>query len=261
MKGPASWGEFETASPELVRLARSLFDETGLALLGTIRKDGFPRISPVEPLFFAGELYLGMMWQSYKEQDFQRDLRCMVMNTVHDRMLKDGEFKLADIAIEVTDADERKAWETAILEYLGIPMGDDNDEPYHLFKPKVFAFNRSDGSRNLAKDIVTTSDLPLRLGNLPEYILFGGIWSDGTTMWVVDYVVIHGTNGMDKRSAGSERATGKLFAYNLVDDPDTPENELGQRQADLGPHSALRQRLAAGLLVERDPERPVEFHW
>ena len=38
-------------------------------MLGTIRKDGFPRVSPVEFFIFSGELYLGMIWQSYKAQD------------------------------------------------------------------------------------------------------------------------------------------------------------------------------------------------
>ena len=69
MKETASWGEFETASPELARLARGLFDETGLVMLGTIRRDGSPRVSPVEFFIFAGELYLGMIWRSYKAQD------------------------------------------------------------------------------------------------------------------------------------------------------------------------------------------------
>ena len=130
------WGEFETASPEIARLARGLFGETGLVLVGTLRKDGFPRISPVEPLIASGELYLGMMWQSLKAKDLQRDPRCTVMNTVHDRMLKDGECKLAGLAIEVTDAAERRAWEVAFYEHLGMKPEED-DEPYHLFKVGV----------------------------------------------------------------------------------------------------------------------------
>lgn len=129
----ASWDEFEAASPELARLGRGLFDETGLVMLGTIRRDGFPRVSPVEFFIFAGELYLGMIWQSYKAQDLQRDPRCMVMSTVHDRMLKDGEFKMAGIATEVTNKTERKAWSAALLEHMGFSP-EDGDEPYHLFK-------------------------------------------------------------------------------------------------------------------------------
>ena len=97
----------------MARLARGLFDETWLVLLGTIRRDDFPRISPVEPLLFAGELYLGMMWQPRKAQDLQRDPRCTVMNAVHDRMVRDGEFKLTGIAAEVTDTTERQAYAVA----------------------------------------------------------------------------------------------------------------------------------------------------
>ena len=106
-------------------------------MLGTIRRDGSPRISPVEFLIFAGEIYLGMIWRSYKAQDLQRDPRCMVMNTVHDRELKDGEFKMAGIAAEVTDTAERQSWATALLEQLGISPVEDDDEPYHLFKIRL----------------------------------------------------------------------------------------------------------------------------
>ena len=134
MNETASWGEFEAASPELARLGRGLFDETGLVMLGTTRRDGFPRVSPVEFFIFAGELYLGMIWRSYKARDLQRDARCMVMNTVHDRQLPDGEFKLAGIAAEVTDEAERQAWAAALLEHMGWSPEDDDDEPYHLFK-------------------------------------------------------------------------------------------------------------------------------
>ena len=127
----ASWGDFEAADPELAALGRALFLETQLVLVGSLRKDGWPRISPVEPLFFASELYLCMMWRSYKALDLRRDSRCMVMNTVHDRMLKDGEFKLTGRAVEVADAAERKAYEAALLERLGFDL---TGEDYHLFK-------------------------------------------------------------------------------------------------------------------------------
>ena len=73
-------------------------------MLGTIRRDGSPRISPVEFLIFDGEICLGMIWLSYKAQDLQRDPRCMVMNTVHDRELKDGVATASFAKIE------NKAW-------------------------------------------------------------------------------------------------------------------------------------------------------
>ena len=131
------WGDFEAADPQLAALGRALFLETQLVLVGSLRKDGWPRISPVEPLFFAGELYLGMMWRSRKALDLRRDPRCTVMNTVHDRMLKDGEFKLFGVAVEVEDPSERAAYEVAIREQLGFDL---TGEDYHLFKIAIASF-------------------------------------------------------------------------------------------------------------------------
>ena len=72
-----TWGKFKSHSPELAALGEERFESTGLVLLGTLRKDGWPRISPVEPLIADGHLYLGMMWQSRKALDLLRDPRVL----------------------------------------------------------------------------------------------------------------------------------------------------------------------------------------
>jgi hypothetical protein len=56
-----NWGEFSRAAPELAALGEERFERTGLSLVGTITRDGHPRISPVEPYIVDGELLLGMM--------------------------------------------------------------------------------------------------------------------------------------------------------------------------------------------------------
>ena len=43
------WGDLEAAAPEIVRLGAERFQQSRVALLGTLREDGSPRISPVEP--------------------------------------------------------------------------------------------------------------------------------------------------------------------------------------------------------------------
>lgn len=68
-----NWSGFREAAPALAEKAEELFDRSGVILLGTIRKDGSPRISPVEPLIVDGDLYLGMMWQSLKALDLMHD--------------------------------------------------------------------------------------------------------------------------------------------------------------------------------------------
>ena len=65
----ASWGEFVRADPSFGALAVARIDGEGLVMVGTLRRNGWPRISPVEPLIVGGELCLGMMWRSRKAVD------------------------------------------------------------------------------------------------------------------------------------------------------------------------------------------------
>jgi hypothetical protein len=98
-----NWAEFAAAAPELARWGEERFKATGLALVGTLRKDGLPRISPVEPLIVDGQLYLGMMYRSRKALDLLRDSRCLVQTTVRDREDLAGELKLRGRAVDVQD--------------------------------------------------------------------------------------------------------------------------------------------------------------
>jgi hypothetical protein len=64
-----NWQAFAAAAPELAHLGGRRLAASRLVLLGTLRADGSPRISPVEPYEVDGELLLGMMWQSRKALD------------------------------------------------------------------------------------------------------------------------------------------------------------------------------------------------
>ena len=89
-----NWSEMERRQPRLAELGRQRLIEPGVLLVGTIRRDGTPRISPVEPWLMDGELWLSMMWQSAKAVDLLRDPRVLVHNAVSSRNGEDGEFKL-----------------------------------------------------------------------------------------------------------------------------------------------------------------------
>ncbi|HEU4760187.1 MAG TPA: hypothetical protein VFT91_09440 [Dehalococcoidia bacterium] len=88
-----NWHAFAQATPELAALGKERFDRTGIVLVGSTRKDGTARISPVEHFIFEGELYLGMMWQSRKALDLLRDPRCVVHSAVIDKNDPAGEFQ------------------------------------------------------------------------------------------------------------------------------------------------------------------------
>jgi hypothetical protein len=74
----------------------------GVALLGTIRRDGSPRISPVEPAIAAGQLMFGIM-RSAKNRDLERDPRCVLHSSVSDPNGSEGEFKLYGRAVLIED--------------------------------------------------------------------------------------------------------------------------------------------------------------
>ena len=140
-----NWARFKKAAPKLAHKAEELFEKSGVVLLGTIRKDGGPRISPVEFVFLLGEIYLGMMPKSLKARDLLRDPRCTVHSAVSDRMAKHGEFKLHGRAVQVRDPKERKRYGLALKKKIGWNP-EESGMPYHLFKidVKTAAFFRNE---------------------------------------------------------------------------------------------------------------------
>lgn len=99
-----NWAEFEVAAPEIAQLGRERLEEARVALLGTLRKDGSPRISPIEPFLSQGHLLLGAMSRSAKTRDLKRDPRCVLHSTVTGPDTGDPELKLYGHAVEVDDA-------------------------------------------------------------------------------------------------------------------------------------------------------------
>jgi hypothetical protein len=81
-----SWAEL----PD--ELARA--DLLGFAYLGTVRRDGWPRISPVEAHVLDGRLLIGVMPRSLKARDLERDPRCTLQSAVAGPDSGDPELKL-----------------------------------------------------------------------------------------------------------------------------------------------------------------------
>ena len=77
-----------------------------------------------------------------------------------------------------------------------------------LSVPKVFAYTRATEARDESKDIATNQGSLLETDNGFK----AGIWSNGTTMWVLNYRFGEDTDGNDTGDG-----TGKLFAFKLSD--------------------------------------------
>jgi pyridoxamine 5'-phosphate oxidase-like protein len=108
------WDEFAAAAPELAALGEERLRSRELCLLGTLRRNGWPRISPVEPDFVDGELMLGMMWRSPKALDLLRDPRCVVHSVVSNREGTEGDFKLYGRAQQLDDAQKRARYRATL---------------------------------------------------------------------------------------------------------------------------------------------------
>lgn len=98
-------------------------------LLGTTRTDGTPRISPVEPLFHAHELWISMMWRSTKAVDVARDSRVLLHSIVTRREGDDGEVKMRGRAMAIDDPERRREY----VDVVAAALGWRPEEPYfHL---------------------------------------------------------------------------------------------------------------------------------
>ncbi len=128
------WAEAEESAGPLARLARQRVEATGLAMLATLRADGSPRISGLEPLFANGELWLAMMPGSRKAADLRRDPRFALHNATVDKAVTLGDAKIEGRVLEVTDAATEEAFRTAFAATTGNPVP---DGPMALFKAEV----------------------------------------------------------------------------------------------------------------------------
>jgi hypothetical protein len=103
-----SWRALEVEAPEIARLGRERLEQAGIALLGTLREDGSPRINPVEPHVVDGQLLFAAMARTPKARDLLRDPRCALHSAVCDPEGSEGELKLSGRAKVVDDPDLRE---------------------------------------------------------------------------------------------------------------------------------------------------------
>jgi hypothetical protein len=128
------WASFKKACPEIGVMAEERFKKDELAMLGTIRKDGSPRISPCEMDFAEDRLFLGMMWRSPKALDLLRDSRIVVHSVTCDKSGTDGDIKIYGRAVDIQDAPLRTAFREAIMARINWAP---NEPDYHLFSIDV----------------------------------------------------------------------------------------------------------------------------
>ena len=128
------WSELVRRQPRLAALAERRLIEPGVVLVATIRRDGTPRLSPVEPLIADSRLWLSMMWGSRKADDLHRDPRVLVHNVITSRDGGEGELKVRGLVRVWTDPETQGRYAETAARTLGW-----RPEPgrFHLFSVDI----------------------------------------------------------------------------------------------------------------------------
>jgi hypothetical protein len=113
------WSQMTSRQPKLGKLAEERLLAPGVVLVASIRRDGTPRLSPVEPFVLDGTLWLSMLWESRKVADLIRDPRVLVHSVITNRDGGEGEFKIRGIARAEHDPQVQRQYADAVAASLG----------------------------------------------------------------------------------------------------------------------------------------------
>ncbi|XLE12093.1 pyridoxamine 5'-phosphate oxidase family protein [Streptomyces sp. Pv4-95] len=126
--GAAAWSEIVSAEPEFAARVQERFGAFEHHVLGTLRKDGAPRLTCLEADFRFGELWLGMMPGSRKALDLRRDPRFSLhANPGPGTDTAGGDVRVSGRAVEVTDPEVVARYAAAVRP----------PEPFHLFRAEL----------------------------------------------------------------------------------------------------------------------------
>ena len=112
------WSAIAASEPALGAVVSDKLIGPGVLLAGTVRRDGSPRISGVEPLVMDGDLWLSMMRTSTKAMDLARDPRILLHSIVT------GPEPAAEVKIRATvhaedDYDMQRRYAAAVSAEIG----------------------------------------------------------------------------------------------------------------------------------------------
>jgi hypothetical protein len=128
-----SWQAFADEAPRIAEVFLRRHAATGnLCLLATLRSDGSPRISPMEPRITRGQLVLVGMPGTRKFRDLARDPRFSLHTATVDTYVSDGDAKVWGEARNVQDPDLHKAFADELFEASGFDLRGQAFDPFYV---------------------------------------------------------------------------------------------------------------------------------
>src|SRR5437899_12874333 len=99
-----TWSQFIEEAPRIAAVFTRRHQASGhLCMLATLRSDGFPRISPIEPRIFESMLVIAGMPGTTKFRDLARDPRFCLHTATVDTHVSDGDAKLFGTVTDLLD--------------------------------------------------------------------------------------------------------------------------------------------------------------
>ncbi len=127
-----TWTEFTAAAPKIAEIFTRRHTATNnLCMLATIRADGSPRISPMEPRVFEGELLLVGMPDTTKFRDLARDPRFCLHTATVDTQVSDGDAKLWGVVRDVQDTELHQRFAADLFEDIGLDLRGQEFHPFY----------------------------------------------------------------------------------------------------------------------------------
>jgi hypothetical protein len=132
----AGWTEFCALAPSIAEVFTRRHEATGkLCFLGTLRPDGFPRVSPMEPRVFEGDLWVMGMPHTAKFDDLARDPRFTLHTATVDTHVSDGDAKVWGTVTDVHDEAMHARFAEAVFAEIGLDI---RGQPFeHCFRAEI----------------------------------------------------------------------------------------------------------------------------
>jgi hypothetical protein len=118
-----TWTTFIEGAPRIAEIFERRHRATGnLCLLATVRSDGSPRISPMEPRTFEGDLWLVGMPHTAKFRDLDRDPRFSLHTGTIDPKVTDGDAKVWGQVQHIDDDALHQRFAARLYEETGLDL-------------------------------------------------------------------------------------------------------------------------------------------
>jgi Pyridoxamine 5'-phosphate oxidase len=128
-----AWDVFTVQAPRIAEVFVRRHAATGnLCMLATLRSDGYPRISPMEPRIFEGRLVLVGMPNTRKFRDLARDPRFSLHTATVDTYVGDGDAKVWGDARNVQDEELHKRFADHLFEESGFDLRGRQFDPFYV---------------------------------------------------------------------------------------------------------------------------------